>query len=202
VFADMLELPRRITAALVADAGIEVQHVVDVGAGPGTYLAVLLDTFPQARGTWFDVSEAMLELGRTELARFGERISYVVDDAERLGEAGLAPAQIVSSSRALHHVSTESLARVYRAAFGLLSPGGFLANLDHVGVPGDFQQAYRRVRPQFTGTRTSTLAPHRHDYPLAPPDLHLRLLAEAGFEAPDTPWRVLFTALILARKPL
>src|SRR5262245_7230548 len=56
VVAGMLELPRRITAALVADSGIDVEHVVDVGAGPGAYLSVLLDAFPQARGTWFDVS--------------------------------------------------------------------------------------------------------------------------------------------------
>ena len=137
-----------------------------------------------------------------ELARFGERTSYVVDDAERLGEAGLEAAQIVSSSRALHHVSNESLGRVYRAAFGLLGPGGFVANLDHVGAPGDLERAYRRVRPQFTGARTRTLAPHRHDYPLAPLDLHLRLLSEAGFEEPDAPWRLLYTALIVARKPL
>src|SRR5262249_23020600 len=199
--AGRIELPRRMAAALVADSGIDVEHVVDIGAGTGAYLAVLLDAFPEARGTWFDVSEAMLELGRAELQRFGDRVTYVVGDPEQLGDVGLERAEIVSSSRALHHVSTGALARVYRAAFELLGPGGFIANLDHVGAPGDLERTYRRVRSQFTPARTRKLAAHRHDHPLAPVDIHLRLLADAGFESPDTPWRVLYTALMFARKP-
>src|SRR5690349_25170471 len=81
VIANMLELPRRMTAAIVADAGIEVRHVVDLGSGPGVYLELLLKSFPAARGTWVDNSEAMLELGRDRLdPQFGDRIDYVVHD--------------------------------------------------------------------------------------------------------------------------
>jgi SAM-dependent methyltransferase len=201
VLADLLALPRRLTAALVADSGLEVRHVIDVGAGTGAYLAAMLDAFPRARGTWLDLSAAMLELGRAELERFGDRITYVVHDAETLAEARLDPGQVVTSSRALHHLSPESLEGVYRAAFELLTDGGFIANLDHVGAPDGLEQVYRRVRSQVVGSRTRKLAPHRHDYPLAPADVHLELMAEAGFENPDTPWRVLHTALMTARKP-
>ena len=201
VIADMLALPRSISAALVADSGIEVSHVVDVGAGPGAYLDVFLRAFPSARATWIDVSEAMEELGREGLAEFGERVTYVIGDAERLDELDLEPASVVLSSRVLHHFSPESLERFYRAAYELVVPGGFVINLDHVGAPGDWEQAYRRIREQFTGARKRGLKPHRHDYPLAPTERHLVWMADAGFATPDVPWRMLYTALILGRKP-
>jgi ubiquinone/menaquinone biosynthesis C-methylase UbiE len=201
VIGNMLELPRRISAALVADAGIEVEHVIDLGSGPGVYLEVFLDAFSDARGTWVDSSEAMLELGRAALARFGDRVEYVLHDVERLETAKLGAAQVVTSSRTLHHFSPESLAHVYRAVHDVVTPGGFAVNLDHVGAPGDWEDVYRRVRAQFTGDRKQKLAAHRHDYPLAPTELHLEALSAAGFEAPDAPWRTFYTALMVARKP-
>jgi ubiquinone/menaquinone biosynthesis C-methylase UbiE len=202
VVADLLELPRRISAALVADAGIPVTHVVDLGAGPGAYLELFLRAFPEARGTWVDVSEAMEELGREQLAPLGDRVTYVVGDVERLAGLPIEPAEAVISSRALHHFSPESLERVYRAAFDIVTPGGFVVNLDHVGAPGDWEQVYRRVRPQFTGDRKRGLKPHRHDYPLSPADRHAEWIEAAGFGPADVPWRTFYTALVVARKPI
>jgi cyclopropane fatty-acyl-phospholipid synthase-like methyltransferase len=201
VISGMLDLPRHLSAAIVGDSGIVVEHVVDLGSGPGAYLQVFLDAFPDARGTWVDDSEAMLELARKELASFGDRVTYTIHDVERLDEAQVEPAQVVTSSRVLHHFSPESLARVYRAAFDLVTPGGFLFNLDHVGSAGDWEQVYRRVRGQFTGDRTQKLKPHRQDYPLARADEHTGWAADAGFEHPDVPWRAFYTALIAARRP-
>jgi ubiquinone/menaquinone biosynthesis C-methylase UbiE len=200
VIADMLALPRRISAALVADSGLEIEHVVDLGAGPGAYLEVLLRAFPDARGTWIDVSEAMRDIAQDHLADLGDRVRYVVGDAERLGELDVEPAQVVITSRALHHFSPESLRDVYRAAFGIVTPGGFVMNLDHVGAPGDWEQVYRRIREQFTGKRRKGLKPHRHDYPLSRADEHAAWMEAAGFGAADTPWRMLYTALVVARK--
>ncbi len=74
VVADMLDLPRKISAALVADDGVDVEHVIDLGSGHGPYLALFLRTFPGARGTWVDSSEPMLDLARERLAEFGDRI--------------------------------------------------------------------------------------------------------------------------------
>jgi SAM-dependent methyltransferase len=201
VVADMLDLPRRISVALVEDAGIEVEHVVDLGSGPGAYLEALLRAFPAARGTRVDVSEAMRDLARERLADLGDRVSYVVGDAERLDELDLAPAQVVASSRALHHFAPESLERVYRAASDLVTAGGFLFNLDHVGTRGDWERVHRRVRERFTGARRHGLAPHRHDYPLAPAEAHGGWIEAAGFGPYDTPWRMFYSALIVARKP-
>jgi SAM-dependent methyltransferase len=199
VLAGLLELPRRISTALVADSGIEVRHVVDLGSGQGTYLEHFLRAFPAARATWVDGNPAMLELARERLAGFDDRVDYVMGDVERLDELDLGSAEVVASSRVLHHFSTESLQHVYRAAHDLLVPGGFLFNLDHTGAPGEWDKRYRRIREQFTGPRRRELKPHRHDYALPGPDEHLRMISGAGFETPDVAWRTFYTVLLVAR---
>jgi len=200
VLARLLELPRQISTALAADADLEVRRVLDLGSGQGTYLEHFLDAFPQARGTWLDANEAMRELAGERLGRFGERVEYVLGDVERLGDLELGAADVVTSSRVLHHFSPESLGRVYRAAHDLLEPGGFLFNLDHIGPPGEWNARYRRIRDQFTGPRKQELKPHRHDYPLAGADEHLALIRSAGFEEPDVAWRTFYTVLLVARR--
>lgn len=201
VVATLLDVPRRISLALLEDAGVEVSHVVDLGSGHGPYLELLLDAYPAARGTWVDSSAPMEEAARERLAHLGDRVRFVLADVRDLGGAGIGPASVVVSSRALHHLSHEEHAALYRTIHELLEPGGFLFNLDHVGAPGELEQAYRRIRGRFTGERRTALRPHRHDYPLVPVEQHARWLTEAGFEDPDAPWRMLYTALIAARKP-
>ena len=201
VVADLLVLPQRMTVELLADAGIEVRHVIDLGSGPGGYLARLLRAFPDARGTWVDSSEPMRATAEEELADLGDRVDFVLGDVERLGELGLEQADVVVTSRVLHHFSPESIRRVYRHAYELLTPGGFLFDLDHIGAPGDWEQRYRRVRDRFTGARATPLKPHRHDFPLRLLEDRLGDAAAAGFEAPDAPWKTLYTALIAGRRP-
>ena len=200
VLAPLLELPRRISTSLVAESGIAVERVVDLGAGQGTYLEAFLRAFPGARGIWIDANEAMRDLARERLTEVGDRVAYVLADVERLGELELEPADVIVTSRVLHHFSPESLQRVYRAACELLVPGGFLFNLDHVGAPGEWDERYRRIREQFTGARRRELKPHRHDYPLAGPDEHLAWITGAGFETPDIAWRTFYTVLLVARR--
>lgn len=201
VIADLLTLPRQISAALVADAGAPPRHVVDVGSGPGAFLSVFLRAFPQARGTWTDTSGPMEELGRDGLADFGERVTFVLGDAEDLASVAIDRADVVVTSRMLHHFGAESLQRFYHAAFDLLEPGGFLFNLDHFDSPPGWEERYRRIRDEFTGKRKQELAQHRHKDAFRPPHEHFAWIEAAGFEPPDVPWRTFFTALVAARKP-
>lgn len=199
VVARLLETPRRISIALLEDAGLDVRHVVDLGSGEGPYLADLLRAFEGARGTWLDSSEPMLERARASLAEFGDRVGFVVAPAEQLGAAGLERTDVVVSSRALHHLTAEELAETYRDVRELLVPGGWFFNLDHVGAAADWEQRYRRIRDRFTGKRREALQPHREDEPLHAVSDHLRWLEDAGFAAVDVPWRMLYTALLAAR---
>jgi SAM-dependent methyltransferase len=199
VLAQLLEMPRQISIALVRDAEIEVTHIIDLGSGEGPYLGELLRVFEGARGTWLDSSEPMLERARETLAEFGDRVTFVVAPAEELAGAGVELADVVVSSRALHHLTPLALARCYCEVHDLLRPGGFLFNLDHVGSSRDWEKRYRRIRNQFTGSRRNNLNPHREDEPLHAVSQHLSWLEEAGFAAVDVPWRFLYTALIAAR---
>ena len=200
VLADMLQLPRRISAALVAASGIAVEHVVDLGAGPGPYLELLLDAFPRARGTWVDSSGPMEALGREHLARFGDRVTFVVGDLQDLDGTRLGEAQAIVSSRAIHHLSHESIRSVYRGAHDVLVDGGWFFNLDHFGTTSDWKERYREIREQFTGARRKRLEAHREPFELTEPETQIAWLREAGFDA-DIPWRTFFTALLAARKP-
>ena len=201
VIADMLEFPRRLTVGIVADAGIDLSHVVDLGAGHGPYLELFLQHFPSARGTWIDSSAPMEELARERLARFADRIDYVIADLERPTEIRFDPADVVISSRALHHFPPEPLSALYAGLFSRTSPGGLFANLDHVGMPGNWEQVLRRLRKQFLANRQVEQKPRRHDYPLPPAEDQIEWLKRAGFDAPAVPWRMFYTALIVARKP-
>jgi SAM-dependent methyltransferase len=199
VLADLLELPRRISAALVDASGAEVEHVVDLGSGHGPYLELLLDTFPQARGTWVDSSAPMEPLAREALERFGDRISYVLGDIEDLPSLGLGRAQLIVSSRAIHHFSHDSIRGLYGAAFDVLTDEGWFFNLDHFGTPSDWKKRYRAIRDRFTGRRKEQLRPHREPFELTVPETQIAWLREVGFDA-DIPWRTFFTALLAARK--
>lgn len=201
VLAGLLDVPRRISAALVADSRIDVGRVVDIGSGAGTYLDVLLRAFPSAQGTWVDSSEPMQRLARDRLAQLGDRVEYVIGDAERIEEVELPRAAVVVTSRMAHHFSPEALQRFYRGVYELLEPGGFFFNLDHYGAPAGWEARYRRIRPHFTGPRKRALRPHRHDFPLSDPQQHLAWLDSAGFEPGDIPWRTFYSALIAARRP-
>jgi trans-aconitate methyltransferase len=199
VLSNLLELPRRISLALTQDADLDVTHVVDLGSGHGPYLELFLRAFPEATGTWVDSSEAMRDLATERLADFGDRIDFVLGDLEQLDGIDLPQAEVIVTSRVLHHFSPESLQRFYRTVHELVSPGGFFFNLDHIGPPGDWDARYRRIRKQFIGERKQKLAPHRHDYALSDVPDHLGWIAEAGFETPDVPWRTFYTVLLAAR---
>ena len=196
---DLLAFPRRLSAGIVADGGATVEHVIDVGAGSGDYLEVLLEAFPRARGTWLDASDAMRDAAAAQLRRFDDRVDFVVGDAQRLGDLGLDRADVVLTSRAVHHFAPAAIRTLYGTVHDLLVPGGFFFNLDHFGAPDGWEARYRRIRPAFVGP--SKARPHRHDYPLIETDQHLGWLGAAGFEAPDIPWRTFYTALAAARRP-
>jgi len=81
---EMLVVPRRISATIVAADRPGSRLVVDIGSGPGDYLAALLDAFPAARGVWTDVSPAMEDIARPELVRYGDRVEFHLVDIEDL----------------------------------------------------------------------------------------------------------------------
>ena len=124
----------------------------------------------------------------------------MLGDIEDLEGLALEEGDVVLTSRTVHHFGPESTQRLYATVEKLLRPGGFFFNLDHYGSPEGWEQRYRRIRTQFTGTPKRTSAPHRHDVPFRPIPDHLQALLDGGFATADVPWRTFFTALLAAQK--
>lgn len=199
---DLLALPRRMAAELIAHETPAPALIVDIASGAGAFLSVLLRAFPEARGVWLDASDTMLARARTELAPFGDRVEFLLGDMTEPRAAGVtAGADVVLSSRASHHLDRNELHGFYREAAGLLAPGGWLANLDHIGPSDGWNLRYRAVRPRFVPARNPT-AKHHHTYPLPSVEDHLDGFRAAGVADADIAWKAFHTCLFLGRAPL
>jgi SAM-dependent methyltransferase len=206
-FRDVLAFPRRMAAVIVAGDRPDPGLIVDVGSGPGDFLAVMLQEFPSARGIWTDASEAMLGLAHDRLAEFGDRVEFRIADMTDLAAAagtdagGFPSAGVITTSRAVHHLDRAGLFGFYQQAASLLNPGGWLINLDHIGPagPGDvWDKRLRAARRQF-GVAPSG-PQHHHTYPLTSVADHLQAFAAAGFCDVEVAWRAFFTCLFMGRK--
>jgi SAM-dependent methyltransferase len=195
---EMLVLPRRISATVVAADRPSTALVVDVGSGPGDYLATMLDTFPAARGVWTDVSPAMEDIARPALAAYGDRVEFRLADIEDLSPLP-ERADVITTSRASHHFDAATLARFYASAADHLAPGGWLVNLDHVLSPGAWDRRLRDARKAMIPPKKEGTG-HSHDKPLPTVQEHLAGLTAAGFDDVGTPWRSFYTVRFMARR--
>jgi SAM-dependent methyltransferase len=195
---ELLILPRRISATVIAADRPGTALVVDVGSGPGDYLSTMLDTFPAATGVWTDVSPAMADIARPALAGYRDRVEFRLVDLEDLSPLP-EQADVITTSRASHHFDADTLARFYASAAGHLAPGGWLVNLDHVLSPGAWDRRLRDARAAMIPPKQDGTG-HSHDKPLPMVEEHLAALAAAGFEDVAMPWRSFYTVLFMARK--
>lgn len=120
---------------LVADLVAPDGAVLDLACGAGAISARVLERFPGVRCVAVDVDPVLLELGRCALAPHGERVGFVRADLADPAWADSLPEQefgAVLSSTALHWLTADVLARVYADVAGMLVPGGFVANADHL----------------------------------------------------------------------
>jgi trans-aconitate methyltransferase len=200
---DRLDFPRELTASVVATGPKPPWLMIDVGSGPGTYLAVLLDAFPKARGVWVDSSEPMLEIARVRLASYAGRVDYEVADMRELRSIGLPPADVLVTSRAAHHLTYEALVDFYRAGFDQLVSGGWIANLDHTEPAGTWEDRYKQIRKlqRVPRPHSDDLPKHRHDHPRPTAAENISALTTAGFEDVELVWKAFHTCLFMARKP-
>jgi SAM-dependent methyltransferase len=208
---DLLNFPRRMAAAIVAEDLPAPATIVDIGAGPGAVLAVFLERFPGAKGVWSDVSMSMLDMAKERLAPFGDRVEYVLADMTALEGTGLPDqADVITTSRAAHHFDKAGLAAFYAAAARRLKPGGWLVNLDHVGPasqagpPGvaGFDEVWdQRLRSARKAFGVASNGPkHHHNYPLTSVQDHLDAFGAAGITDVEVTWRAFITCLFTGRK--
>lgn len=109
--------------------------VVDLGCGPGSLGARILDRLPGARVVGADSDPVLLGLAA---GAYGDRENLRVVDTDLRTVGWTAalrldrPADAVVSTTALHWLHTDELGRLYRDVADLLRPGGVFADGDHV----------------------------------------------------------------------
>jgi SAM-dependent methyltransferase len=195
----LLELPWAIATTMV---GRETppRLVVDVGSGPGTFLAAVLSAYPDARGVWIDASPGMKEQAEQQLEPFAGRVTYVVEDAARLDQIDVAHgADVVLNSRVAHHFDHNGLIAFYTAAAQLLTPQGWVVTLDHILPPGDWDRRYRVILPIFAGSNAGKPT-HPHYFPFPSMTDHLSAMTDAGLADCDLAWRTFYTCLFVGRR--
>ena len=99
------------------------ERVMDAGCGTGRVTEQLAARLPNGHVIALDGSPAMVEAARARLARFGDRIDYVVADLGRPLPVD-DPVDAVLSSSTFHWVIDH--ARLFGHTFEALRPGGSL----------------------------------------------------------------------------
>lgn len=195
-----VQTARELAVAIVA-VDTQPALVLELAGGAGSFLATFLRAFPDARGIWSDSSAQMVRHARTSLGPFGDRVGYLRTDMRQPGVARTGRCDVVICARATHSLDAAELAPFYRQTAMLLRPGGWLVNLDHTTVEAPWSRRYDEVTPRFYDGSPAGQAAHKERGGLSL-STHLDALASAGFAETAVPWRLLSTALVLARRSL
>ena len=114
---------------------------IDAACGPGSLGRRLLERFPAARVVALDADVMLLEIARTALAGFAERVRVVECDltdpgwTERVAEARESLAGERPAALLFHRVAlavARRTRRVLRPGRRAARPGGVLLNADHM----------------------------------------------------------------------
>jgi SAM-dependent methyltransferase len=172
-------------------------RILDIGSGTGTLAGIILEAFPNAEAVGFELSEPMMNYGRKRMAQFGNRFSYHVGDfADGELPADLpGPFDVAVAARAIHHLPGATKAKLYRAIYANLNPGGAFFNVDQVGADDDFLKGlYRQANAYLKGERPDRTVMPAPRPPSAshfwdPLSEHMAFLRAAGFVSPDCFWK-------------
>lgn len=133
-------------------------RILDLGCGPGSFAARLIDRFDTAHVVALDNDPVLLHVGRAALGDGDGRLSFVDADLRTTGwetqweEHGF---DAVVSSTALHWLGPAQLASVYQALGRITRTGGRFFNADNL--------AYDRQLPTFTALAAEAINRHTAD---------------------------------------
>jgi tRNA (cmo5U34)-methyltransferase len=168
-----------------------IRDLLDLGCGDARLAKLVLDHHPEIeRVVAVDTSEPMLALARSDL-QSDERVEIRRHD---LNESllPLGSFHVVVSGFAVHHVSDERKQELFREIVEVLRPGGVFANLEVVrcATPALHAEFYRRIGRDGDDPEDV----------LAPVELQLEWMRDAGLVECDCQWRWRGFALLVGHR--
>jgi tRNA (cmo5U34)-methyltransferase len=178
--------------ALIDEIPLSVRRVLDLGAGDGRLLDLVLRARPAACGVALDFSPVMLE---QLTARFGppSRVEVVNHNLE-IPLPAFGTFDAVVSSFAIHHLVHERKRQLYEEIWATLGAGGVFCNLEHVA------SASPAAHERFL--QAMGITPAQEDPSNKLLDVHTQLewLRQIGFTDVDCYWKWRELALLVGRK--
>ena len=174
-----------------------VATIADVGGGPGTYVAAMLNRWPHLHAAIYDLP-ATLEVGRRILSERQPRAASRIDLAsvDYLREELPGPCGALFMSNIIHSEDEAANAELLRKCFSALEPGGLMIVKDHI-----MNDSLTEPRAGAIFALYLLLTTRGRDYSY---DEVARWLGDAGFvdvrreQLPSPPFT---SSMMLARKP-
>src|SRR5215213_2239836 len=150
------------------------ETVLDAGCGSGRVTEQLAERLPRGQVVALDGSPSMVEEARRRLARFGDRITYVVADLGRPFALPDGSVDAILSTATFHWVADHDA--LFRNLAAVLRPGGRLvAQCGGAGNVEHFLDVVRAVAPEYHD---------RHNFQT--PEATRRRLERSGFVEIET----------------
>src|SRR5262249_23219401 len=149
---------QEILLALLREARIGDGTVLDLGVGSGLVAEVVLDALPEASLGGVDFSDAMLEVARSRLDRFGSRVRLLSHELGGMGTIELPAARYAAafSVQTLHHLHDSEKEATMAWSARVVEPGGLIVVVDRVAVPRslfrEWAAVWRRIDPSAPTT--------------------------------------------------
>lgn len=178
--------------ALLEEIPRGVRRILDLGAGDGRLLALVLRERPHAHGVAVDFSAHMLDRLHT---RFGPMSrAEIVHHNLAFPLPVLGTFDAVVSSFAIHHLTHERKRQLYEEIWDMLEPGGVFCNLEHVASASPYGHE------RFLEALGITAAEEDPSNKLLDLQTQLEWLREIGFADVDCYWKWRELALLVGRK--
>jgi tRNA (cmo5U34)-methyltransferase len=218
-----------VMLSLLSSRPEPVGSFLDLGCGDGILGAALLEKYPQSQGVLADFSEPMLVQAREQLQGHASRLKFVNLDygdpnwVQALTPAGVvppawqAPYDAVVSRYSIHHQPDDRKRAVYAGIYGLLAPGGWFVNIEHILPSADlvtdlFDDSIIDGRyalevengGQKSREQIADIFLNRPDIGanlLTPVDIQCGWLNEIGYEQVDCYFRIYELAVFAGRRP-
>ena len=110
-------------------------YILELGSGPGYFASYILKRFPKVSYVCMDYSASMIDIARSNLKEFGDRVTFIqVDLRSRNWIDGITQRfSAIASTWALHDLeSREYTSQVYAQARILLEDAGVFINSDFI----------------------------------------------------------------------